>query len=169
MSDESDPKNTEKKTTLLYPYAIGLVFECIVLLGLVTALVYYYNLDHSCEYKPEVWCYDDWYCNYKCTGCSQNNINECYCDSGNQGLMSCLVGPTSKLATNCQVSESSQPCTNSTPGSQNYCACNCNVKSSNCLNQCPTNTKTYNKLNRASQNCCTKNNSLCKNPSSQSG
>lgn len=120
----TDTANTDRNIDIAF--LVFAVLYVVMLLILAWAITQY-SQAHDCETDPNISCYDDWYCQRKCTleeKPADLDISPCYYDTNTESLVSCLYKPFNEACIG-------QGDTND-PNSMCYCDANAN----NCLNGC---------------------------------
>jgi len=96
------PDITHTRADIL-PYVISFAFLFLIALAVLTWALDVWHDANACILYPNVWCADDWSCNTPCETGDPRNLNPCFQRSGTVGLASCLIGPTSTVATTCAI------------------------------------------------------------------
>jgi len=143
---------------------IFIIVFAILFVILLILTTYYLDLNNrllGCQFKPNIWCFNDWTCPSQSGGApacegkpvcpsdappTSNCVNVCYTNNGTinslgqsaTGLLDCLVGPNSQAAKVC----------GGVPANPNEPACGCDIATTNsCFSNCPSGVKSDQGLN----------------------
>ena len=123
---ESETPKIAKSANPL-PYIIVFAILFIITLLVLTWTLYVWYQNHQCGAQPNFWCSDEWVCDTPCTS-GKAPVPPSPCFYSNDGLASCLYGPTGAIATLC--GNHGQPLVDGS-------LCACGATGNNCLTGCP--------------------------------
>lgn len=164
------PVNPEIPKTNMVPYLIIFAILFVVMLVVMSWAIDVYYKNHSCQFKPDIWCFDDWSCNTSCQKNGPNTVNpsglpvsDCYYDVGPTGLASCLYGPESLSAKYCLYPPGTLGATGDKEANEPSCDCPQSlVEAKNCFSGCSTSISELPNNQQQGYCCCSDpNNPAC--------